>query len=158
MSLKEIDEEPVVVVVGVDGSSRAEHAFDWYAKHLHRPDNIVLVVHSVEINNVHPYPSLFVRPELIQAEFEKQRIAAMEIEEQFNKKMKDYGMEGDYLTMAGKPGSALSKIAEEYKADVVIVATRGKGKIRRTILGSVSDYVVNHAPCPVIAVRKNQAI
>ena len=69
-----------------------------------------------------------------------------------------FQIEGDYLTMAGRPGPAISKIADEFNADLVLVGTRGKGKVRRTILGSVSDYVVNHAPCPVITVRMERPL
>jgi len=150
--------DPVLAVIGVDGSRRAERAFDWYVERIHRKGNQVIIVHTVEIHNVHPYPSLFVRPELYQAEFEKQRIAAMDLEEKFNKKMKEHEIEGDYVTMAGRPGQAIAQIAGEFNADLVVVGTRGKGKLRRTILGSVSDYVVNHAPCPVVTVRKNHLV
>lgn len=36
---------------------------------------------------------------------------------------------------------------------MIITGTRGTGKIKRTILGSVSDYLVNHAVCPVMVCR-----
>jgi len=36
----------------------------------------------------------------------------------------------------------------------IVVGTRGLGSVRRTILGSVSDYVVHHAHCPVIVCRE----
>lgn len=36
---------------------------------------------------------------------------------------------------------------------MIITGTRGMGKMRRTILGSVSDYLVNHALCPVMVCR-----
>ena len=53
----------------------------------------------------------------------------------------------------GKPGEAIVKFAEEKKVTMVIMGTRGLGSIRRTIMGSVSDYVVHHAHCPVIVCR-----
>ena len=60
----------------------------------------------------------------------------------------------EYKTAYGaKPGEALVHTAEEVKADMVIMGTRGLGTIRRTIMGSVSDYVVHHAHCPVIVCR-----
>ena len=52
-----------------------------------------------------------------------------------------------------KPGEYIVKVAQTEKATVIIMGTRGLGKIRRTILGSVSDYVIHHANCPVLICR-----
>jgi nucleotide-binding universal stress UspA family protein len=60
--------------------------------------------------------------------------------------------------LPGKPGEVLVSVANENKAELIITGTRGVGTIRRTILGSVSDYVVHHAHCAVVTVRKNVPI
>jgi len=44
-------------------------------------------------------------------------------------------------------------VATREKADYIVIGTRGLGKLRRTIMGSVSDYVVHHAHCPVVVSR-----
>ncbi len=41
-------------------------------------------------------------------------------------------------------------IAKEEKASIIVMGTRGMGTLRRTIMGSVSDYVLHHAHCAVI--------
>jgi nucleotide-binding universal stress UspA family protein len=33
-----------------------------------------------------------------------------------------------------------------------VIGTRGRGDIKRALLGSVSDYLVRNAPCPVVVV------
>ena len=53
-----------------------------------------------------------------------------------------------------KKGETICRVAEEEEAVMVVVGTRGLGKVKRTIMGSVSDYVVHHAPCPVIVCRQ----
>jgi nucleotide-binding universal stress UspA family protein len=57
----------------------------------------------------------------------------------------------------GAPGAALCERAESLGADVVVVGSRGRGAIRRALLGSVSTYVVQNAPCPVLVVRAGAA-
>lgn len=63
-------------------------------------------------------------------------------------------MTGVLRTATGKPGEVICKIAEEEQAAMIVTGTRGMGKVRRTILGSVSDYLVHHAHCPVIVCRQ----
>jgi len=54
---------------------------------------------------------------------------------------------------SGRPGEVICQIAEEVSAVMIITGTRGMGKVKRTILGSVSDYLVKHAICPVMVCR-----
>jgi len=53
----------------------------------------------------------------------------------------------------GPPGSAICDVAKERGADVIVVGSRGRGAIKRALLGSVSAHVVHNAPCPVLVVR-----
>ena len=60
---------------------------------------------------------------------------------------------GKFRTGQGKPGEVICKIAEEENAKLIITGTRGLGKIRRTFLGSVSDYIIHHSHVPVLVTR-----
>lgn len=53
----------------------------------------------------------------------------------------------------GQPGPALCALAAELPARVLVMGSRGRGGIKRALLGSVSDYVVRNAPCPVLITR-----
>jgi hypothetical protein len=57
---------------------------------------------------------------------------------------------GKFRTGQGKPGELLISVAKEENATMIITGSRGLGKIRRTILGSVSDYVIHHSHIPVL--------
>ena len=56
-------------------------------------------------------------------------------------------------TQASKPGEGILKVAREENAALVVTGTRGLGKFRRTLLGSVSDYLVHHSDVPVLVCR-----
>lgn len=43
--------------------------------------------------------------------------------------------------------------AHKENATYVVMGTRGVSKLRRTVLGTVSDYVVHHIHCPIIVSR-----
>jgi nucleotide-binding universal stress UspA family protein len=58
-----------------------------------------------------------------------------------------------YLRM-GWPGPEIVRLGEEIGAGVIVVGSRGRGRLRRAFAGSVSDAVVRHAPCPVLVVRE----
>lgn len=51
-----------------------------------------------------------------------------------------------------KPGEGIVKCAEKEKADLIVMGTRGLSSLRRTVLGSVSDYVLHHSQKPVAVV------
>jgi nucleotide-binding universal stress UspA family protein len=53
----------------------------------------------------------------------------------------------------GPPGPVICEVAEARGSDVVVVGSRGRGAVRRALLGSVSTHVVHHAPCPVMVIR-----
>jgi nucleotide-binding universal stress UspA family protein len=53
----------------------------------------------------------------------------------------------------GEPGPALCRLAAEVGASALIVGSRGRGGLKRVLLGSVSDYIVRNAPCSVIVSR-----
>ena len=53
---------------------------------------------------------------------------------------------------AGPPARS-STTARDFRADLVIVGSRGHGTIASLLLGSVSSEVVDHAPCPVLVAR-----
>jgi nucleotide-binding universal stress UspA family protein len=63
------------------------------------------------------------------------------------------GVGVSFLVWQGEPGPAIVEAAMAEAADLVIVGTRGRNRVERFVLGSVSDHVVRHAPCPVLIVR-----
>jgi nucleotide-binding universal stress UspA family protein len=63
------------------------------------------------------------------------------------------GLNVAFLVWEGEPGPAIVEAAESEGADLVVVGTRGRNRVERAVLGSVSDHVVRHARCPVLIVR-----
>src|SRR5579883_1234297 len=53
----------------------------------------------------------------------------------------------------GEPAGEIVRAAEELRADLIVVGSRGLGQIGGLILGSVSERVLHGARCPVLVVR-----
>ena len=53
----------------------------------------------------------------------------------------------------GSVAEEIVGLADELEAGLIVVGSRGLGRIRRTLAGSVSESVFRHAHCPVMVVR-----
>ena len=63
------------------------------------------------------------------------------------------GIEVQTHPVEGDPAEAILNVAEETKADLIVVGNKGMTGARRFLLGSVPNNVSHHAPCSVIIVR-----
>jgi nucleotide-binding universal stress UspA family protein len=55
--------------------------------------------------------------------------------------------------MMGEVAREIVHLAEDLGVGLIVMGSRGRGGIRRALMGSVSDSVVRHAPCPVMVIR-----
>jgi nucleotide-binding universal stress UspA family protein len=53
----------------------------------------------------------------------------------------------------GDPATEICRVAEDEQFDVIVVGSHGGGFMKRVLLGSVSQHLLHHAPCPVLVVR-----
>ena len=54
---------------------------------------------------------------------------------------------------SGDPAEEIIIKAKDRRADLIVVGSRGHGRLAGLLLGSVAQKVVTHAPCPVLVVR-----
>jgi nucleotide-binding universal stress UspA family protein len=59
--------------------------------------------------------------------------------------------EADY--QIGEPGHLICEVAKDWGAELVVVGRRGRTGLAEVLLGSVSNYVVHHAPCSVLVIQ-----
>jgi nucleotide-binding universal stress UspA family protein len=99
------------------------------------------------------YPSYDVRvPEIVE-QLRKQ--AEKILDEQVEKIERDGGKVAQkHLRIAERHrAQQIVRVAEEIRAGLIVMGSRGLGGVRRALMGSVSDSVVRHAHCPVLVVR-----
>lgn len=67
---------------------------------------------------------------------------------------KDAGVDADKTITNGNPMTLIAEaFPKEFGSDLIVIGATGKGAITRALVGSVSNYVVKHAPCDVLVVR-----
>ncbi|CAA7395135.1 unnamed protein product [Spirodela intermedia] len=57
------------------------------------------------------------------------------------------------MVMEGDPKEMICQAVEQVHPDLLLVGSRGLGKLKRAFLGSVSDYCAHHAKCPILIVK-----
>ena len=60
------------------------------------------------------------------------------------------------LVRRGHPYHEIDRIANDIRADLIVVSTHGRTGLRHLLLGSVAERVIRHAPCPVLVVREKE--
>ena len=146
------------ILIATDGSDYSKAAVEECCRVVIRPDNAkILVVSAYE----DAYP-IIAEPFALSAEYyQKIDDAVRELAAGFvgeAKKMicdKFPAAEFSVTTevLRGSPDQQIVERAKEWKADLIVVGSHGRGFWGR-LLGSVSNGVVHHAPCSVLVVRK----
>lgn len=63
------------------------------------------------------------------------------------------GIAVEYTCPEGTPGPTLCDVATHWHADLIMMGRRGRSGFSELLLGSVSNYVMHHAPCSVLTVQ-----
>ena len=141
---------PTRILVATDGSREAELAATTAADLAKSTDSELHVVHVGEIPLVyHPERHAY-RAEYEEHEKEAQQLLEAEVE-----RIKEAGatVAQSHLRM-GRADEEIVELAQSIDAGMIVMGSRGQGRIRRALLGSVSESVVRHAHCPVTIVRE----
>lgn len=135
------------ILVAVDGSEHGYKAAQLAAQLAHTLSASLRVITVYE-----PLPEYLGEPEFQKA-INKRMVHAQEILERTIQAIG--AMHKDIKTemLEGPVAEAILAVAEVRKVDLIVMGTRGLGRLTGLLLGSQSQKVVQHAPCPVLLVR-----
>ncbi len=138
------------IVVGIDGSDQSREALEWAIGEARLRGAKLEVVHAwiwPSLSSEHPSFPAITDPDLeakaFLAKFTKEVL----------EKVPASDLEIEELTLVGPAALVLDEQAEG--ADLLVVGARGHGGFTGLLLGSVSQQVTHHAPCPVVIIRKH---
>lgn len=132
------------VVLGYDGSPPSVHAAAWAAG-LARRERATLIVVYVEVLSSPAYWTAMGSAAASEASDE----FAKELAEQAGPLLDERGVRWEMLQGQGDPAAVLESIAEERRADCIVV---GRARHRNGLLGSVPKSLLARATRPVVVV------
>jgi nucleotide-binding universal stress UspA family protein len=138
------------IVLALDGSPQADHAraftvsVDWPAGT------------QIEVLAVLRSQPAFGLLDPSHAALDRARTALLAVVHEAAASLEDAGLNVRTRVVVGRPASAIVDEAGRFRADLVVVGSRGFGPIPSMLLGSVSSEVADRAPCPVLVVRRDR--
>ena len=137
----------MTVIVGIDGSDQSAEALQFAAGEAKLRRVPLRVVHAFEM----PITGSWTAGAVVDPEpFE--RVARQLVDGALTALGPE--LEGIDVERVVEPGGVVSVLIDRAeKDDLVVVGSRGRGGFKGLLLGSVSQQVMLHAPCPVVVVR-----
>ncbi|HET8784464.1 MAG TPA: universal stress protein [Candidatus Limnocylindrales bacterium] len=146
------------VLLGYDGSAGAEQAVALLLSLRWPAGTTVRVISALEPTSAlvpAPLPGagLVMSPDI---EAEIRRVLESDVENVVDR-LGQAGLDAAGAVLYGRPATVLADEARDVGADLIVVGSRGHGPIASLVLGSVSAELVDHAPSPVLVVRRTTA-
>ena len=143
---------PTTILLATDGSEEAQLASTTAADLAEKTNS---ELHVLTVGPDYPLYELPEHPAEFEDVLRENRREAKEVLEQQAKMIEESGVSVKETHLReGRADEEIVEVAEEIGAGLIVMGSRGYGRLRRALLGSVSDAVVRHAHCPVTIVRE----
>lgn len=133
------------VVVGADGSVNSIEAVRWAAEYARGRDVTIRVISAFDI----PW-TIYITPTSSDETYE---IAAKEALDLTIAEALPQGTDVELVTQIVQSRPHVALVTASKNASLLVVGSHGRGLLPGALLGSVADYCVQHALCPVVVVR-----
>nr|CDS18421.1 universal stress protein in QAH:OAS [Echinococcus granulosus] len=149
--------DPRQVLLPVDGSESSKRAMSWYMANIFRPSDVIHLYHICEPSYAANNFSLTTlgqsKTNEINAMLQEHIELSNTLSHDFLSRLESRGVSGDFtLTVGTKPGEMIVSQARDLNADLIVMGSRGVSALKRTVFGSVSDYVLHHSSVPLTVV------
>ena len=137
------------ILVPIDGSDNSYRALDAALLLSEKLGSNISVIHVMEEVPITHIGSEKILNELLEAYKKENQDILLKCSEIANQK----GLTIKTFLLQGNPASVILDYNKKEKFDLVIMGSRGLGKFKELILGSVSSKIVHHSSCAVLLIR-----
>jgi len=155
------------VMVAIDESDYSHYALTWVLENLKESIiNSSLVIFmaqppptnsytfSAPLGSARMYCPVSATPELTNSIQENNKKLTLALLGKAKEMCASCGVKAETITEVGDPSTAICDAVQKFDISLLVLGERGLGKIKRALLGSVSNYCVQNAKCPVLVVKK----
>ncbi|WP_447971474.1 universal stress protein [Nitrospira sp. M1] len=140
------------VLLAVDGSEHSKQASE-VIRDLASVKNLT-ILHVIDLPRL-SYPTLGpeIAKDLAITVEQAMRNEAEQVLKHTMTSLSTHALPVDRRLEEGTPAERILALAQQIKADLIILGARGVGQLKELVLGSVSHRVLTYAPCPVLLVK-----
>ncbi|CAA6661994.1 unnamed protein product [Spirodela intermedia] len=148
------------IAVAVDESEESMYALEWCLRNVvsEKAQRTIILIYA------RPPPPVYTSLDGTGVMFGDDVITIMEkysrelaesVKERSKKVYEDYpNVKVEMKVGTGDARDVICELLEKVGADLLVIGSHGYGFVKRTLLGSVSDYCARNAKCPVLIVKR----
>ena len=153
------------ILVSIDDSDMNQHVVDEAVSLAKATGGSLMLLHVISPLDEPYYAPLFMQPTILYTELHKEtQNKYLSDWEKFKQDKENWlrrlsqsatsaGVKAEFTLNIGEPSSRICDMARAWDADVIVIGRRGRRGFTELFLGSVSNYVMHHAPCSVLTVQ-----
>eukprot|EP01134_Creolimax_fragrantissima_P006756 CFRG6756T1 len=141
------------ICVAVDSSEHSKYALTWAINNLVKPEDHVHLLFSLDANSWASLGAAGAGADVLQQVREEAITHAETVLKRLGHILTENKIAHTCELAQGDPRSQLCEFVKDKQCSMLILGSRGMGAIKRALIGSVSDYCVHNAQCPVVVVK-----
>lgn len=135
------------ILVAVDGSELSEQVIETLNQIKLPPETKIILSHVI------PPPEVDVEWSADRPHNSSEELPYRKIEKQLQLYQNDLPFNSELEIVTGDPAEEIVRLANIHRADMIVIGSRGLTGMKRILQGSVSNQVLENAPCSVLVVK-----
>lgn len=135
------------ILVALDGSEIAERVIETLGYLVLSANTKVVLCH------VFPAPEAEIELPADRPHPDSPKLSYFQIEKQLQSYQEKLPVQSELELVTGEPAEEIIRLANIYKADLVVIGSRGLTGMNKIVQGSVSTQVMEEAHCSVLVVK-----
>ncbi|MDM9382879.1 universal stress protein [Chlorogloeopsis sp. ULAP01] len=135
------------ILVALDASEIADRVIETLQDLVLAKDSKVILCH------VFPPPESEMELPADRPHPDSPALSSLQVEKQLQFYQTQLPVESEIELVSGDPAEEIIRLANIYKADLIVIGSRGLTGVNRIVQGSVSSQVVEEGPCSVLVVK-----